>query len=102
MSTRPNCGSALQPGTEVKAGQLVPHVDKPNSLLTPFSVFRCYYSAADGGARSIVMSVCVCVCVCAFVCVCLSVRDHIFGTSDLHQAFCAYYLWPWLGPALAA
>jgi len=42
------------------------------------------------------------VCVC--VCVCVCVRDHIFGTIfpiDIHH-FCARYLWPWLGPALAA
>jgi len=32
------------------------------------------------------MSVSVCVCMC--VCVCLSVRDHIIGTSDLHQFLC--------------
>jgi len=53
------------------------------------------------GEQSIVMSMSVCVCVC--VCVCLSLRAII--SSELHvrssQVFCAYYLWPWLGPPLA-
>ena len=37
------------------------------------------------------------------VCMCLSARENLRNcTSDLHQIFCALYLWPWLGPALAA
>jgi len=40
------------------------------------------------GERSIVMSL------CAFVC-----RNY---TYDLDEIFCACYLWPWLGPPLAA
>jgi len=41
------------------------------------------------GKRSIVMSVSVCVCVCP--------RSYLrYYTSDLHQNFCACYLWPWL------
>jgi len=47
--------------------------------------------------RSIVMSVSVCVCVCLFV------RDHIFGTAHpIFTNFYACYLWPWIGPRLAA
>ena len=51
--------------------------------------------------RSIVMSVSVCLSVS--VCVCLSIRDHILGTTcPIFTKFCACYLWPWLGPILAA
>jgi len=33
----------------------------------------------------------------------LSVRDHISGTTrPIFTNFCACYLWPWLGPPLAA
>jgi len=35
--------------------------------------------------------------------VCLSVRDHIFGTTrPIFANFYERYLWPWLGPPLAA
>jgi len=34
-----------------------------------------------------------------FVCPRSYLRNY---TSDLHQIFCACYLWPWLGPPLAA
>jgi len=62
-----------------------------------------YHSAANTGAEYCDERVCVCVCVCVCVSVRLSVRDHIFGTSrPIFTIFCAYYLWPWLGPALAA
>ena len=46
------------------------------------------------------VSVClsVCVCVCVFVCPRSYLRNY---TSDLHQKFCACYLWPWLGPLAA-
>ena len=34
---------------------------------------------------------------------CLFVRDHISGTArPIFTNFCACYLWPWLGPPLAA
>jgi len=34
---------------------------------------------------------------------CLSVREHIFGnTCPTSTIWCACYLWPWLGPLLAA
>ena len=47
------------------------------------------------GERSIVMSVSLCVFVCP--------RSHLRNyTSVLHQIFHARYLWPWLGPPLAA
>jgi len=45
------------------------------------------------------MSVSVCVCNCACVCPQSCLRNY---TSDLHQIFCACYLWPWLGSVLAA
>ena len=49
------------------------------------------------GERSIVMSVSVCV----RVCVCR--RSYLRNcTSDFHHFFLACYLWPWLGPPLAA
>jgi len=41
----------------------------------------------------------VCLCVCVCVCVCLSA---IISSCDLRQFFCVCYLWPWLGPPLAA
>jgi len=54
--------------------------------------------SAPMGERSIVMTVSICVSVC--VCVC---RDHISGnTRPIFTNFCACYLWPWLGPPLAA
>jgi len=41
----------------------------------------------------------VCVCVCMLICP----RSYLWNyTSDLQQIFCACYLWPWLGPSLAA
>ena len=53
-----------------------------NVMCIEFHQFHAYsYSAPDGGARSIVMSVSVCLCVCVCVCVCLSVRDRISGTT---------------------
>jgi len=61
-------------------------VSRPTSILcTPPPI----------GERSIVMSVC---CLCVFVCPRSYRRNY---TSDLHQMFCACYLWPWLGPPLA-
>ena len=44
------------------------------------------------------------VSVCLSVCLCLFVRDHILGTTGtiFTKIFCARYLWPWLGPPLAA
>ena len=48
------------------------------------------------------MSVSVCLSVCVCLCVCLSA----IISSELHVRpslkFCACYLWPWLGPPLAA
>ena len=49
------------------------------------------------GERSTVMRVSVCLCV--FVCPRSYLRNY---TSDLHQMFCACYLWPGCGPPLAA
>ena len=45
------------------------------------------------------------VCLCVQLCMCLSaiVSSELHEyTSDLHQIFCACYLWPWLGSVLAA
>jgi len=42
---------------------------------------------------------CVCVCVCAFVSPPSYLRNY---TTDLREIFYACYLWPWLGPRLAA
>jgi len=62
------------------------------------AIWRAYvlahYSAADR-ERSIVMTVCVCV----LVCLSAVMRN---CTSNLHQIFCACYLWPRLGTLLAA
>ena len=41
----------------------------------------------------------VCLSVGVYVCPRLYLRNY---TSDLHQIFSACYLWPWLGPPLAA
>ena len=49
------------------------------------------------GERSIVMNMSVCLCV--FICPRSYLRN---CTSDFHQMFFTCYLWPWLGPALAA
>ena len=41
------------------------------------------------------------VCVC--VCVCVCPRSYLQNyTSSLHEIFCACFLWPWLGPSVAA
>jgi len=63
------------------------------------SVFA-YHPAPDRGARSIVMSVSVCVCLSACVCLyaIISPELHVRSLPD----FYARYLWPWLGPPLAA
>jgi len=42
---------------------------------------------------------CVCVSVCLSLCLWSYLQNY---TSDLHQIFCACYLWPWLGPPLTA
>ena len=47
--------------------------------------------------ESVRMSVCVCVCV--FVCPRSCLR---ISTRPIFVIFCACYLWPWLGPSLAA
>ena len=48
--------------------------------------------------------VCLSVCLSVYVCVCLFVCDHIFRTTRpiFTNFFYARYLWPWLGPVLAA
>ena len=61
--------------------------------------FRCHRSDTfllrpRQGTRSIAMSPSVCLCVCVFVCPRSYLRNY---TSELHQFFCACYLWPWLG-----
>jgi len=58
-----------------------------------------WIASAEYCDEGVGLSVSVCLAVCVFA------RDHISGTiymSDLHQIFCACYLWPWLGPPLAA
>ena len=40
-----------------------------------------------------------CLCVCLSVCPWACLRNHM---SKLHQLFCAWYVWLWLGSALAA
>ena len=41
----------------------------------------------------------VCLCVCVSVCP----RAYLWSRwTELHEFFCAYSLWPWLGPPLAA
>ena len=63
-----------------------------NVMCIEFHQFHAYsYSAPDGGARSIVMSVSVCLCVCVFVCPRSYLRNY---TSDLHRILYACYLWP--------
>jgi len=57
------------------------------------------YSTLSRGAEYCDEHVCTYMCVCVFVCL----RYHIWNyTSDLHQIFCTYYLWLWLGPPLVA
>ena len=66
--------------------------DKParaNGILTGYVVT--YQRTCEFLLRNIAMSMSVC----------LSVHEHISRTTrpsyELHQIFCAYYLWPWLG-----
>jgi len=58
------------------------------------------YSAPDRGAEYCYASVCLSVCVCVRVCLSTII------SSELHVRFspnfCAWYLWPWLSPHLAA
>jgi len=60
-----------------------------------YDTTRYSYSARDRGAEHCDERARVCVFVCP--------RPYLQNcTSDLHQMFCACYLWPWLGPPLAA
>jgi len=64
-------------------------------------VYVIYYSAPDRGVQSTVMSESLSLSLSLSVCV--FVRDHIFRTTrPIFTHFCACYLWPWLGPPLAA
>jgi len=65
-----------------------------------FSVLvGCVVTPPPIGEQSIVITVSVCVSVC--VCVCP--RAYLWKyTSEFYQFFCECYLWPWLGPPLAA
>jgi len=53
--------------------------------------------APDVGAEYCDVRVCLSVRVCVFVCPRSYLRN---CTSDLHQMFCARYLWPSFGPPL--
>ena len=65
------------------------------STVRSHSCCRCCYSAPDREAEYCDKRVCLSVC--------LFVRDHICGTvRPIFTNFCACYLWPWLGPPLAA
>ena len=62
-----------------------------------------FYSASDRGAEYCDKRVCLCVCVCVCVCVCLSaIMSSELHVRSLPPNFCACYLWPWLGPSVAA
>jgi len=85
--------------------QLLEHVINERMLM-PVSRYCCIvlyiaygivycYSAPDRGAEYCDERVCLCVLVCP--------RSYLRNyTSDLHLILCACYLWPWLGPLLAA
>ena len=66
------------------------------STIGTVTSYHCCYSARDSGAQYCDERVCTCVCVClsAIISSELNVRSS--------PNFCAYYLWPWFGPPLAA